>query len=300
MFDPFVPTLDCNGRPLALDRPRLMGILNITPDSFSDGGQHFDAQRAIEHGLRLVEEGADILDIGGESTRPGAQAVSAAEEIARVVAVIEALARQTKIPISIDTSKPEVMRAAVAAGAGLINDVRALREDGALDAAADLRVPVCLMHMQGEPRSMQEAPHYDDVVSEVKRFLADRVLTCEFAGIEKKRLLVDPGFGFGKTLDHNLAILRALKEFTGLGVPLLVGLSRKATIGTLTGQADAAQRVHGSVAAALLAAQRGAAILRVHDVRATRDALAVLEAAKPAPKAKDRGPLGSARFGDDD
>ena len=300
MFDPFVPTLDCNGRPLALDRPRLKGILNITPDSFSDGGQHFDAQRAIEHGLRLAEEGADLLDIGGESTRPGAQAVSAAEEIARVVAVIEALARQTKIPISIDTSKPEVMRAAVAVGAGLINDVRALREDGALAAAADLRVPVCLMHMQGEPRSMQEAPHYDDVVSEVKRFLADRVLTCEFAGIEKKRLLVDPGFGFGKTLDHNLAILRALKEFTGLGVPLLVGLSRKATIGTLTGQADAAQRVHGSVAAALLAAQRGAAILRVHDVRATRDALAVLEAAKPAPKAKDRGPFGSARFGDDD
>src|SRR3569623_1921152 len=299
MFDTFT-TLDCNGRPLALDRPRLMGIVNVTPDSFSDGGRHFDAQRAIEHGLRLAEEGADMLDIGGESTRPGAQAVSAAEEIERVVAVIEALAKHTTNPISIDTSKPEVMRAAIAAGAGLINDVRALREEGALDAAAALRVPVCLMHMQGAPRSMQEAPHYDDVVSEVKRFLADRILSCEFAGIEKKRLLGDPGFGFGKNLDHNLAILRALKEFTGLGVPLLVGLSRKSSIGKLTGQEDPSQRVHGSVAAALLAAQRGAAILRVHDVRATRDALAVLEAAKPATKARDRGPFGSARFGDDD
>ena len=299
MFDT-TPSLDLNGRRLTLDRPRVMGIVNVTPDSFSDGGEHFDAQRAIAHGLALAQEGADILDVGGESTRPGAQPVSAEDEIARVVPVIEALIAQTALPVSVDTSKPAVMRAAVAAGAGLINDVRALREDGALDAAAALRVPVCLMHMQGDPRTMQDAPHYDDVVAEVKRFLADRILSCEFAGIDKKRLLVDPGFGFGKTLEHNLALLRELKQFTGLGVPLLVGLSRKGMIGALTGRESPKDRVAGSVAAALIAVQRGATFVRVHDVRATRDALAVLEAAGTASKAKERGPFGSMRFGDDD
>lgn len=211
MFDPPVPQLDCRGRLLALDRPRLMGIVNVTPDSFSDGGEFADPAHAVAHALRLIEEGADLIDVGGESTRPGAADVDSAQEIARVVPVIEALAARVAVPISVDTSKPEVMRAAVAAGAGLINDVRALRAEGALEAAADLRVPVCLMHMQGEPRTMQEAPHYGDVVAEVKRFLADRLLACEFAGIERKRLLVDPGFGFGKTLEHNLALLQALR-----------------------------------------------------------------------------------------
>src|SRR5579883_1531740 len=226
MFD-LTPTLDCSGRPLALDKPRVAGIVNVTSDSFSDGGRFLDPQLAIEQGLRLVEEGADMLDIGGESTRPGASEISVADEIARVVPVIEALAKQTSVPIAIDTSKPEVMRAAAAAGAGFINDVYALRREGALDAAAELKLPVCLMHMQGEPRTMQEAPHYDDVVGDVKRFLADRIFACELSGIDRKRLVVDPGFGFGKTLEHNLALLRGLDQFASLGVPLLAGLSRK-------------------------------------------------------------------------
>ncbi len=300
MFDPPVPQLDCRRRLLALDRPRLMGIVNVTPDSFSDGGDFADPARAVAHALRLVEEGADLIDVGGESTRPGAGDVDSAQEIARVVPVIEALAARVAVPISVDTSKPEVMRAAVAAGAGLINDVRALRAEGALEAAADLRVPVCLMHMQGEPRTMQEAPHYADVVADVKRFLADRLLACEFAGIERKRLLVDPGFGFCKTLEHNLALLRSLREFAALGVPLLAGLSRKGMIGALTGRDEPARRVHGSVAAALLAAQRGAVILRVHDVAATRGALAVWLAARPADRPRERAPFGSQRFGDED
>ena len=203
MFD-LTRTLDCGGRALALDRPRISGIVNVTPDSFSDGGKFLDPAAAIAHGLKLVEEGADMLDVGGESTRPGAQEVSAEDEIARVVPVIAALAKQVSVPIAIDTSKPEVMRAAIAAGAGFINDVYALRRDGALDAAAELKVPVCLMHMQGEPRTMQQDPHYDDVVSDVRRFLAERIFACEMSGIDKKRIVVDPGFGFGKTLEHNL------------------------------------------------------------------------------------------------
>ncbi|MFC4821435.1 dihydropteroate synthase [Dokdonella ginsengisoli] len=285
-------TLDCNGRPLALDRPRVCGIVNVTPDSFSDGGRFLDPQAAAEHGLRLVAEGADLLDVGGESTRPGAAEVSAADEIARVVPVIEALVRQTRVPVSIDTGKPEVMRAAVAAGAGLINDVRALRGEGALDAAAGLGVPVCLMHMQGEPRTMQEDPRYDDVVGEVHRFLAERLFACQMAGIDKKKILVDPGFGFGKTLEHNLALLRALARFPELA-PVMVGLSRKSTIAALTGREAPAERAAGSAAAALIAVQRGAAIVRVHDVAFTRDALAVWQAvaqgdvaAKPAPAKK--------------
>ncbi len=301
MFDPFIRTLDCAGRPLALDRPRIAGVLNITPDSFSDGSRFIDPQRAIEHALRLVEEGADMLDIGGESTRPGADAVSPEEEIARVIPVIEALAKHVEVPIAIDTSKPEVMRAAVAAGAGFINDVYALRQDGSLDTAAELKVPVCLMHMQGEPRTMQTDPHYDEVVGDVKRFLADRIFACELAGIDKKRIVVDPGFGFGKTLEHNLALLRALDQFVALGVPVLVGLSRKAMIGKLTGR-DIDQRAVGSAAAAMIAVQKGAMIVRVHDVAATRDALAVWQGMvmnAPLPT-KAKKPFGSQRFDDDD
>jgi dihydropteroate synthase len=301
MFDPFVRTLDCAGRALVLDRPRIAGVVNVTPDSFSDGGKYLDPARAIAHALKLAEEGADLLDIGSESTRPGADVVSADEEISRVVPVIEALAKQTSLPIAIDTSKPEVMRAAVAAGAGMINDVRALRGDGALDAAADLKVPICLMHMLGEPRTMQDDPLYDEVVSDVRRFLAERIFACEMSGIDKKKLIVDPGFGFGKTLEHNLALLRSLDQFAALGVPLMVGLSRKSMIGTLTGAAMN-DRTAGSVAAALIAVQKGAAIVRVHDVAATRDALAVWQGVSsgvPAPVRKTR-PQGSARFGDDD
>jgi len=216
----FATTLDCNGRPLVLDRARVVGIVNVTPDSFSDGGDHADTASAIAHGLRLAQEGADMLDVGGESTRPGAADVSVEEELARVIPVIEGLVAATKLPISVDTSKPEVMRAAVAAGAGMINDVYALRREGALDAAAELRVPVCLMHMQGEPRAMQDDPRYDDVVGEVHRFLTDRIFSCELAGIDKRRVLVDPGFGFGKTLEHNLALLghRAFRRVGSRGL----------------------------------------------------------------------------------
>ncbi len=270
----FAHTLHCNGRNLVLDRPRICGIVNVTPDSFSDGGQFLDPARAVEHALQLVEAGADLLDIGGESTRPRAVEVSAADEIARVVPVIAAVARAVTVPISVDTSKPEVMRAAVDAGAGLINDVCALRREGALDAAAALGVPVCLMHMQGEPRTMQDAPHYDDVVGEVHRFLTDRLFACQLAGIDKSRILVDPGFGFGKTLEHNLALLRALDRLAEIA-PVMAGLSRKAMIGALTGRAAGAERAAGSAAAALIAVQRGALLVRVHDVAPTRDALAV-------------------------
>ena len=277
MFDTS-PILDCNGRPLKLDRPRVMGIVNVTPDSFSDGGDHDTQEAAVAHGLRLAEEGADVLDIGGESTRPGADEVPLEEELRRVIPVIERLARETRLPISIDTSKPEVMRAAVAAGAGLINDVYALRREGALEAAAELGVPVVLMHMRGEPRSMQDAPDYDDVVAQVHRFLAERIFAAEMAGIAKQRIVIDPGFGFGKTLAHNLTLLAQLERYTDLGVPVLAGLSRKKSIGELTGRALARERVHGSVAAHLIAAQRGARLLRVHDVAATVDALKVWEA----------------------
>ena len=285
MFD-ISPQLDCAGRILRLDVPRVMGIVNVTPDSFSDGGAHFDAGAAVAHGLRLAEEGADVLDVGGESTRPGAGEVSLEEELRRVVPVIERLARETTLPISVDTSKPEVMRAAVAAGAGMVNDVYALRREGALDAAATLGVPVVLVHMLGEPRSMQEAPEYDDVVGEVHRFLAERIFAAEMAGIARKHVVVDPGFGFGKTTAHNLQLLAQLERFNELGVPVLAGLSRKCTIGELTGRKDPAARIHGSVAAHLIAAQRGARLLRVHDVAATVDALKVWNAvaAVPAPR----------------
>ncbi len=245
----------------------MVGILNVTPDSFSDGGIHASVEQAVAHGLRMVEEGADMLDIGGESTRPGADDVSIDEELRRVLPVIEQLAARTTVPMAIDTSKPDVMRAAVAAGAGMVNDVYALRREGALDAVAALGVPVCLMHMQGEPRSMQAEPHYDDVVGEVHRFLTDRLFACELAGIDRRKVMVDPGFGFGKTLEHNLALLRALERFANLGSGVYAGLSRKSMIGAMTGKTAPADRAAGSVAAALIAVQRGARMVRVHDVR---------------------------------
>lgn len=278
MSDPFAVVLDCAGRPLRLDRPRVVGIVNLSPDSFSADGLGDNVGAAVAHALRMEEAGADMLDVGGESTRPGAGEVSIEDELHRVLPVIEQLIARTRLPVAIDTSKPQVMRAAVAAGAGMINDVYALRRDGALDAAAELGVPVCLMHMQGEPRSMQADPHYDDVVGEVHRFLTDRLFACELAGMDRRRVLVDPGFGFGKTLEHNVALLCALQRFASLGSGVYVGLSRKSMIGELTGRPLPAERAAGSAAAALIAVQRGARMVRVHDVAATVDALAVWQA----------------------
>lgn len=299
MFEAPQAHLQCRDRRLRLDRPRIAGIVNVTPDSFSDGGEHVDPESAVRHGLALVEAGADLLDIGGESTRPGAAPVDAATEIARVVPVITALAQATSVPISVDTSKPEVMHAAIAAGAHLINDVRALRLPGALDAAAELGVPVILMHMQGEPGSMQQDPRYADVLAEVRQFLADRVLACQFAGIDPKRIVVDPGFGFGKTLAHNLALLQGLRTLTTLGCPLLVGLSRKRMFAELLGISEPKARAHASSVAALLAVQRGALLVRTHDVAPVREALALWAAVGPeaAPKPA-KSPLASL-FDDD-
>lgn len=254
-----------------------MGVLNVTPDSFSGDGLAPDIGAACEQALAMQAAGAAVIDIGGESTRPGAAPVSVAMELSRVLPVIERLSAQIKIPISIDTRQPEVMRAAVAAGAGLINDVAALREPGALAAAAALGVPVVLMHMQGEPGTMQKEPQYSDVVQEVVAFLAGRVAACEAAGIPLQRLLLDPGFGFGKTVAHNIALLRGLPRLVDLGLPLLAGLSRKSLIGAVTG-APVDRRLGGSLALALLAAQRGVRLLRVHDVEQTVQALAMLDA----------------------
>jgi dihydropteroate synthase len=299
MFDT-TPILDCGGRELRLDRARIMGVVNVTPDSFSDGGAHSDTEAAVAHGLRLAGEGADLLDVGGESTRPGAGEVPLEEELRRVLPVIELLARECALPISVDTAKPEVMRAAVAAGAGMVNDPYALRREGALEAAASLGVPVCLMHMQGTPQDMQDDPRYEDVVAEVHSFFTQRLFACEMAGIARKKLLVDPGFGFGKSLEHNLQLLRQLSRFVELGVPVLAGLSRKGMIGKLTGR-EVDARVHGSVAAALIAVQNGAALVRVHDVAATADALAVWRAvsAQAGPRAKAATPA-MPRWGDED
>jgi dihydropteroate synthase len=268
--------LRCAARTLDLSRPQVMGVLNVTPDSFSDGGRFADAGAAIAHGLRMVQEGAALIDIGGESTRPGAGEVSADAELERVLPVVRSLSRTAAI-VSIDTSKPEVMQAAAAAGAGLINDVRALRAPGALAAARASGCAVCLMHMQGEPRTMQQAPHYDDVVAEVRAFLAARLAECRAAGLALDQLLIDPGFGFGKNHEHNLTLLRRLPELTGLGVPLLAGLSRKSLLGKLTGRAPA-ERVYGSIALAVVAVLNGARIIRAHDVAATVDALRVVTA----------------------
>lgn len=265
--------LRCGAFTFELERPLIMGVLNVTPDSFSDGGRHATCEAAVAHATRLIAEGADIIDIGGESTRPGAEPVPADEERRRVLPVLEAL-RGCGVPLSIDTRKPRVMRDAIAAGASLVNDIDALESDDAIAAVAGAGVGVCLMHKQGDPQTMQANPHYADVVGEVRDYLAARVQTAVQAGIAPERIVIDPGFGFGKTYDHNLALLRALPELLKLGVPVLAGLSRKAMLGRITGRA-AGDRVYASVAAALFAAERGASILRVHDVTASRDALAV-------------------------
>ena len=299
MFDTF-QTLDCGGRKLLLDCPRIMGIVNVTPDSFSDGGLHASVDAAISHALELAAQGADILDIGGESTRPGATPVSLEDELRRVIPVIEALRERSPLPISIDTSKPEVMRAAIAAGAGMINDVRALGREGAMDAVAELGVPVCLMHMQGEPATMQDDPRYEDVVAEVHAFFTQRLFACQMAGIDRKEIIVDPGFGFGKTLEHNLRLLRQLPRLVELGVPVLAGLSRKGMIGAITGRAMD-ERVVGSAVAALIAVQNGAAIVRVHDVAATCDALKIWQAVAAQPGlAKRPASPAMPRWGDED
>jgi dihydropteroate synthase len=268
--------LQCRDKSLDLSIPVVMGIVNVTPDSFSDGGQFLDTRRAIDHGLRLVEEGAAVLDIGGESTRPGAEPVSVDEELRRVIPVIEGLVG-SGVVLSIDTSKPEVMRAAAAAGAGLINDVYALRMPGALEAAAESGCAVCVMHMQGEPRTMQKEPRYGDVVNEVKAFLLERAQSCRAAGVPADRIAIDPGFGFGKTLAHNAALLRGLDAFAAEGWPVLIGLSRKSMLGRILGK-PAGERLSGSLALAVMAVLKGARIVRAHDVAATVDTLKTVSA----------------------
>ena len=271
--------LTCGNFHLDLSTPVVMGILNLTPDSFSDGGRFPDCDSAISHAQAMVSEGAAIIDIGGESTRPGAAPVSVQQELDRVMPVVESLVAELPVPLSVDTSKPEVMQAAISAGAGMINDVMALRQEGAIEAVRDAcHVLLCLMHMQGEPRSMQQNPRYDDVVGEVRHFLLERAALCEKAGIAQSRIILDPGFGFGKTLEHNTALLKNIDLLAGDGYPLLVGISRKSMIGQLLGDVPVDQRLQGSVAAAVIAAMKGANILRVHDVRETVEALKIVEA----------------------
>ena len=265
---------------MTITQPIIMGVLNVTPDSFSDGGKFFDASSAIDQAKSMVENGAGIIDIGGESTRPGAQAVTAKEELNRVIPVIEALSGEIKVPISIDTSKPEVMEQAVASGASIINDVNALRAEGAIEMAAKLKSDVCLMHMQGIPRTMQDNPSYDDVVEDIKSFFKERIKACELAGIELSSITLDPGFGFGKNLGHNIALLKNLSEFNEFGVSILAGLSRKSMIGTLLDDKDVDSRMIGSVTAALIAVENGANIIRAHDVEETNDALKVWQQIK--------------------
>ena len=272
--------LHCGQFTLDLTSPRVMGILNVTPDSFSDGGHYSQTDIAVKQAYKFIEEGADIIDIGGESTRPNAEPVSLQEELDRVIPVIESLASKIDIPLSIDTYKPAVMRAAIAAGASIVNDVKALQEAGAIEAVANADVAVCLMHMQGEPRNMQDDPHYDDVVEDVVTFLLDRVAICEQAGIQKNRLLIDPGFGFGKTRMHNITLIQQLNTLANTGYPVLVGLSRKSVLGQMTGN-DIDARLYVSVSAAVISAINGAKILRVHDVKATVEALKVVTAILP-------------------
>ncbi len=264
--------LDCAGHVLDLTRPCVMGVLNVTPDSFSDGGEFIAADSAIEHALAMEAAGAAIIDVGGESTRPGSEGVTVEEELRRVLPILEALSQTVSVPLSIDTSKPEVMQAAADSGAGLINDVMALRRPGALEAAASTGLPVCLMHMQGSPKTMQNAPQYGDVVTEVRDFLAERLQVAENAGISRQRLILDPGFGFGKTDPHNAALLRGLGEIAALGAPVLAGLSRKSLVGRVLGR-EMSQRLPGSLAAATLAVWNGAKIIRAHDVAETVDAV---------------------------
>ena len=267
--------LHCGQFTLDLATPRVMGILNVTPDSFSDGGNFSHKNAAVTHALTLIEEGVDIIDVGGESTRPNAEPVSLQEELDRVIPVVEALVKIINIPISIDTYKANVMREAIAAGARLVNNVKELQEDGALEVVAKSDVGVCLMHMQGRPQTMQNDPSYLDILSEVSDFLMLRVKACTHAGIGKNRILIDPGFGFGKTRAHNITLIQHLDKLTGLGLPMLVGLSRKSVLGQLTGN-DVDARLHASVAAAVISAMKGARLLRVHDVKATVEALKVV------------------------
>jgi dihydropteroate synthase len=275
-----------------------MGIVNVTPDSFSDGGENLQPERAEATARRLLAEGAAIVDVGGESTRPGADDVPLDEELRRVVPVLERLAG---LPVSIDTAKAGVARRALELGAELVNDVTALRGDrGMVEVVAEGGAYLCLMHMQGEPRTMQDAPDYDDVVGDVHRFLTDRLFSCELAGIERRRVLVDPGFGFGKNLEHNLALLRAMGRFAELGAGAYAGVSRKGMIGAMTGRQDPSARVHGSVAAALIAVQRGAVMVRVHDVAPTVDALAVWAAVKAGDTAPRHDKPSMPRWPDDD
>lgn len=261
---------------LEIASPSVMGVLNVTPDSFSDGGKFTTRDAALQQALQMAADGAAIIDVGGESTRPGADPVDEQQELDRVVPVIEAISAESDVAISVDTSKPGVMRAAVSAGAGMLNDVRALQEEGALAAAAELQRPTCLMHMQGEPRSMQDQPRYDDVVAEVTAFLADRVAQCEQAGLARKWLLVDPGFGFGKTPAQNLELLANLGQLRTLGCPILIGVSRKSTLGVITGR-EVEQRMPAGIAAAVAAVMQGASIVRTHDVAETVDALKVAQ-----------------------
>jgi dihydropteroate synthase len=275
-----VTVLRCGRHTLDLSRPRVMGVLNVTPDSFADGGRFVDRERALDHARRMIADGADLIDVGGESTRPGAKAVSQADELARVLPIVSTLAGEGLV-VSIDTMKPEVMREAVAAGAAMINDVRALRESGALEVAAGTDAAVCLMHMRGTPRTMQQSTGYDDVVAEVRAFLVSRAHACEAAGIASDRIVLDPGFGFAKDVDDNLTLLNALPALVDAGYPVLAGLSRKSSLGKLTGR-DTADRLAASLAAMLAAVARGALLLRVHDVRETVDALAVWRAVDAA------------------
>ena len=263
MFDPSLP------------RTQVMGILNLTPDSFSDGGRFNSLDTALKQAEAMIQAGVDIIDIGGESTRPGAAAVSVEAELERVIPVLQAIRERFAIPISVDTSKPEVMRIALQQGAELINDIRALQEPGALAVCAQAQAWICLMHMQGQPRTMQQAPHYTDVVQEVAAFFQERIDACVHAGVARERLILDPGFGFGKNLEHNLTLFQNLTKFHTFNLPLLVGVSRKAMIGSLLNGRPAAERLHGSVAAAVIAALKGAKIVRVHDVAATVDALKI-------------------------
>ncbi|NOX75539.1 MAG: dihydropteroate synthase [Gammaproteobacteria bacterium] len=274
-------SLTCAGRVLDLTTPQVMGILNVTPDSFSDGGLFVSREKALAQVRQMVREGASIIDVGGESTRPGANAVGVQEELDRVLPIVEAIAQTVGVTVSIDTSKARVMRETVKAGAGLINDVRALREPDAMAAAVDANVPVCLMHMTGEPRTMQENPRYENVVREVKVFLAERIACCERAGIATENILVDPGFGFGKSVANNLSLVKHLAEFTELGKPLLMGVSRKSTIGTVLGR-PVNDRLFGSVALAALSYHSGASIIRTHDVAATMDVLRMCQAVRRA------------------
>ena len=277
--------LVAQGSTLDLSHPHVMGILNVTPDSFSDGGTHNTLVEAVKHANLMINAGATIIDIGGESTRPGAADVSVEEELARVIPTVEAIAQRFEVWISVDTSKPEVIRESARVGAHIINDIRSLTEPGALEAAAETGLPVCLMHMQGQPKTMQDAPKYADVFADVERFFVEHIVRCERAGIAKEKLLLDPGFGFGKNLSHNYELLARLGEFHHFGLPLLVGMSRKSMVGQLL-NVGPNERLNGSLACAVIAAMQGAQIIRVHDVKETVEALRVVEATLAAKENK--------------